>query len=85
MATPDESLCPACGAGPGTLSIGEQLQARPFGSYSLAGAQLKVAAVAVPVLACSACGLRITGRYDGDGRHATFPSPEHIPTERTTR
>jgi hypothetical protein len=74
MATIDESCCPNCGAGPGTLSLGlgDGLQVKPIGSFSLAGAQMKFSARATPLLCCSACGLRREGRWDDDGRHVTF-------------
>ncbi len=77
MATIDDSPCPACGTGPGTLSlqVGSRLQARPLGTFSLAGAQMKVAAIASPVLRCSACGLQVQGRWDSDGRHVVSPAP----------
>jgi hypothetical protein len=74
MPTIDESPCPNCGEGPGTLSIsvGSGLQVLPTGSFSLAGAQMKFSARATPMLCCSACGLRRDGRWDDDGQHMTF-------------
>jgi ATP-dependent DNA ligase len=38
VASIDDSPCPSCGAGPGTLSVqaGPRLEARPLGSFSLA-------------------------------------------------
>lgn len=75
MTSLNETVCPACGAGPGTLSIISRLVANPLGSHSLAGAQLKVSARRRPVLTCSRCPLRHVGEYDPDGRHATFPTP----------
>lgn len=69
----DRIPCPSCGAEPGCLSITETLVARPLGSWSLAGAQLKTSARSQPVLTCSACPLRVTGTFDGS--HVVFPSP----------
>jgi hypothetical protein len=63
--------CPACGAGPGTLSITERMRAKPLGSHSLSGAQMKVSATLLPVLHCSACSLEREGRYTSP-RHADF-------------
>jgi hypothetical protein len=76
VASIDDSPCPSCGAGPGTLSVqaGPRLQARPLGSFSLAGAQMKVAAAAIRVLHCSACGLEVQGRWGSDGQHVVFPA-----------
>lgn len=74
MPTAETSQCPRCHAGPGTLQIRSTLQARPIGEFSLAGAQMKVSAVEVPVLTCSACDLHIVGRFE-DG-HAVFTPPE---------
>lgn len=65
------AACPRCRADPGCLGITDRLQARPLGSFSVAGAQLKVSARSVPVLRCSACGLELVGEYTGDG-HAAF-------------
>lgn len=74
MPTVDESPCPSCGA-TGTLALDEVLSANPIGSFSLAGAQMKVTAKAKPRLTWSVCGLSLLGEYDTDGRHATFPEP----------
>lgn len=75
MAAVDSASCPKCQAPPSALSITEELVANPIGSFSLSGAQTKVTASARPVLACSACDLRVVGEYDPDGHHANFPSP----------
>lgn len=71
MPTAEESACPACGA-PGTLSLSQVWQARPFGSVALAGVQLKTEMRLRPVLSCSACGLSVHGEFDPDGRHVMF-------------
>lgn len=67
--------CPVCDAPPGSLRLGETLQAKPIGRFSLAGVQTKVSARPAPVLTCDQCDLRLVGEYDGDGRHVTFPQP----------
>jgi hypothetical protein len=46
--------CPQC-ENVGTLYIGTVLQAKPIGSFSLAGNQMKVSANAVPGIRCSSC------------------------------
>lgn len=74
MATVDASACPACKAPPGSLRLTGGLQARPLGSFSLAGAQMKVSARSVPVLTCTACPMRLVGEFDRDGCHVTFPA-----------
>jgi hypothetical protein len=55
MPNPDLSViaCPGCGT-IGSLELKSRLHARPIGSFSLAGQQMKVSAVAVHVLACTA-------------------------------
>lgn len=74
MSTIDNAPCPACSTPPGSLSLTETLEARPLGTWSLAGAQLKTSARSAPVLNCSVCGLRVVGEYDPDGHHVTFPN-----------
>jgi transcription elongation factor Elf1 len=46
--------CPECGAK--AFSIKTRLVARPIGTYSLAGAQMKVSAYEWPHLVCGNCG-----------------------------
>lgn len=81
MPTPEESRCPRCHAGPGTLTITPDgdLVARPLGDFSLSGSQIKFAARARPVLRCSACDLAVQGDWDDDQRHVTFTPPEPTP------
>lgn len=74
MTTAQESNCPACDQH-GSLVIETHIVANPLGTFSIAGAQMKVTARERLVLRCSACGLEITGECDEDGRHATFSSP----------
>jgi len=73
MPTVEESPCPVCSATE-TLSLAMELVAKPLGSFSLSGQQMKVSATSRPVLSCSECGLRLVGRLDADGRHVTFPA-----------
>lgn len=75
MPTVEESRCPSCGE-PGTLSLGSALVAKPIGTFSLAGAGMKVSAVLRPTLSCSACGLHRTGLLDPDGKHVWFPTED---------
>ncbi len=78
MATVEESPCPSCGS-TGTLSLDQVFEAKPVGSYSLAGVMVKAVARHRPVLRCSACGLDHRGEYDTDGRHVSFPPVEPAP------
>lgn len=56
--------CPQCGA-VGTVDLTPVLVAKPLGSFSLAGAQLKVPAWSGYALVCSACGWTVTGHVQG--------------------
>lgn len=56
--------CPECGA-VGTVALAPVMVAKPMGSFSLAGAQLKVSAWSGHVLTCSACGWTVTGHVEG--------------------
>jgi predicted RNA-binding Zn-ribbon protein involved in translation (DUF1610 family) len=67
-----EAKCPSCGEGPNTLWIEQRMIALPVGSFSLAGAQLKVSATTKPVLICVSCGMEIVGSFDDDKDHALF-------------
>ncbi len=61
--TPNDEVprpCPECGASPLGLSWG--LSARPLGTWSLAGAQMKTSAVEWALVTCTGCGLRVPGR-----------------------
>ncbi len=62
--------CPQC---QGKLTCSWGLSARPVGSFSLAGAQLKFSATETAAVDCGACGWRVQGRIVGaelstDGR-----------------
>jgi hypothetical protein len=52
--------CPACG-GVATLFTVERFVAQPVGSFSLAGAQMKVSAHKVVLLWCDRCPLELVG------------------------
>jgi hypothetical protein len=58
--------CPGC-HGVGTLALEYLLVAKPFGTYSLAGAQPKVAAYEWPYLVCAAegCGFAKAAKKEG--------------------
>jgi len=66
-------LCPNC-LDKGGLHISTAFQARPIGTYSLAGGQLKFSLVEVPQLSCTLCDWTTIGSWDGPG-HAIFPDP----------
>lgn len=62
--------CPNCGQ-QGGLTIGPRLEARPLGTWSLAGAQLKTSAVQRLGLGCTLCGMLVLGDLDEDGKFVT--------------
>jgi hypothetical protein len=67
--------CPRCQAS-GTISVRRVLTAKPLGTFSLAGAQIKVSAVESAVAECSACDLSVVGHLENatlspDGRAFT--------------
>jgi len=63
------SRCPQCG-GESTVEVERGLRARPLGSHSLAGAQMKVSAREVAVATCTNCDLHLIGHLE------TGPDPE---------
>lgn len=67
----DETPCPNCEA-VATLFIQTKMVANPIGSFSIAGAGLKVTAQERPVLTCTACEWEKIGRFDSDGGHVIF-------------
>lgn len=69
----EETRCPTCYL-MGTLSIEERLVSAAFGTWSLAGNQVKAPARTYPFLECSACSFSLRGEYDGP-RHAVFAPP----------
>lgn len=65
----EETACLTCNR-VGTLYIEVKLVAKPIGSFSLAGAQMKVTAESKPFLLCSVCDFERIGEFDGD--HVVF-------------
>lgn len=51
----EDAKCPVCGKK--MLRIEMRLRARPIGSYSLSGRQMKASAVEWPYLVCDGCGI----------------------------
>lgn len=62
--------CPKCSK-VGGLFISIKLIAKPLGTFSLAGAQVKASAYQAPVLECSLCDFNLVGEFDGE-EHAIF-------------
>lgn len=52
--------CPKC-TRVGKLRIEMKLVAKPLGTFSLAGSNLKFSANEIPVLYCDGCGLELEG------------------------
>jgi predicted RNA-binding Zn-ribbon protein involved in translation (DUF1610 family) len=63
------SRCPKCGA-QDTVEIKRGFKARPLGSFSLAGNQLKFSANEVAIATCTSCDLHVVGHLE------TGPDPE---------
>ncbi len=57
--------CPNCGQ-EGTLFMSWELEAKPIGDFSLAGAQMKVSAVHRAAVACKNCKMMQAGLLTGD-------------------
>lgn len=57
------NTCPHCGSGP--LQLNRSITAKPIGTFSLAGAQMKVSAVDQHILSCAACGWYAVGDVEG--------------------
>lgn len=70
--------CPECGK-TGTMTLGRKLRANPIGSFSLAGAQMKVSARDVDTITCDpdvgGCGWSADGVYDADYHHFITDQP----------
>lgn len=64
------ATCPECGVSsrvdPAAMVIEDCLVAKPIGSFSLAGAQMKVSAHAMLRLRCVRCGWSIVGHLASD-------------------
>lgn len=69
-AKPVDTPCPNCGVP--ALHIEARLKAKPIGSFSLSGAQMKVSAHETVFLVCRGCGARVEGDVEPGGTHATF-------------
>jgi predicted RNA-binding Zn-ribbon protein involved in translation (DUF1610 family) len=87
MAAPDPTVippgakavpapCPNCQQP--TLHIEEKLKARPLGSFSLAGAQMKFSARAGVFLVCRSCGAEAEGVVEDGSTHATFDPADMV-------
>lgn len=59
LADVTETACPACGKK--NLTVEWRMTAKPVGSFSLSGMQMKFAATNVPVAVCSSCGFEKQG------------------------
>ncbi len=80
------ATCPHCGVrgreDPEAFKVYPVLVAKPLGTHSLAGAQMKVSVVSMLRLKCRRCGWHIDGRIVED-RFEGDPSTEWVPPERT--
>lgn len=56
--------CPDCGS-VGTMLLGQELVAKPLGTYSIAGAQTKVVAQTKYTITCEECGWKRYGKFEG--------------------
>lgn len=67
MTAPDPGLtdvqCTACGA-IGSLRIETRLEAKPFGTFSLAGVQTKTVLQNWPWMVCDSCRAECRGKRD---------------------
>lgn len=66
----EDTECPKCGEK--RLRLSQVFDLKPFGSVSLAGAQLKTEGRFRPSLTCGNCGFELLGEFGIDGRHMTF-------------
>lgn len=73
-------LCPKC-TYPGGLAIFLEFVSKPIGSFSLAGAQMKLSVRQVPVLSCSLPGCKFMTTGYIQGGDAVFPDP-HVQAQR---
>lgn len=55
--------CPKCG-GEDTVEVRRGFVAKPLGTFSLAGAQMKVSAHEVAIATCTECDLHLTGHLE---------------------
>jgi hypothetical protein len=68
--TIDRTPCPQCGLA-SNLYIVIEFVAKPLGTFSLAGAQVKFSGRELPVLKCRNCPFMLVGDFDGEG-YAVF-------------
>lgn len=62
LAGPMDVPCPHCGQQ--TLRIEHRLEAKPLGTHSLSGSQMKVSAMSWPYLVCDNCKVEARGRME---------------------
>lgn len=79
--TIDRTPCPECGfvkndhpTSRTGLYIDIEFVAKPLGTFSLAGVQMKVSGRELPVLKCRNCPFELVGEFDGNS-HAVFSQP----------
>lgn len=77
------ATCPNCNTSsrtdPDALSVDRVLEARPLGTWSLAGAQLKTSAVERLRLSCR-CGWSVLGYVNEDEDFMGYPDTQTFPT-----
>ena len=57
-----ETACPACSQV--SLEIVERFEAKPVGTWSLAGMQMKMTGTMWPWLVCRSCGVEARGKVE---------------------
>jgi hypothetical protein len=78
-AKPVDGPCPICGAS--ALHIEVRLTAAPIGTFSIPGAQPKIAASSTAHLVCRSCKAETQGVIEPGHTHARFnPKAMKIPT-----
>ena len=73
----DETPCPTCATVGTLVFVPEKLIAKPLGTWSLSGQQMKTSAYTAPVLECINCDFSAIGRYiiDDGKPYAVFVRP----------
>lgn len=69
--------CPACAEQPALVLTWPLFAARPLGTWSLAGHQLKTSAIEYALVRCGHCGWSVTGDLV-DGDFVAHPDPEKL-------
>ncbi len=74
----EETPCPGCKQVGTLVLIPEKLVAKPLGTWSLSGAQMKTSAYVAPVIECGNCNWQAVGRYvtEKGGTYAVFDNPD---------